>query len=250
MVGFDNEMSMHFYETKSELMLLRSPYVWTPHIHITNPLSAVLTALTQPLDEDTNPYWKTYIGRVYLEFIRCCTEGFIQSELNNRFSYWNPSKDVKKYLEPEVKLWCRLYRMLERLHTLSPFAQHPAIAFLDLILERELCVLNFPSRNMTATKAIPEIRHQNRCLQKLENPFPIGNTSKATHETVALAILEAGKNDLFRKEYYMPLVRARMSAVKSLDESHPNTIKQGGKIEYRGTKSKGKGKPKSRNLAQ
>lgn len=220
----------------------QTPSMTSPVFHSGNRtlLAHTLLMLSQPPDLNTNPYWQTDIGKVFLTSMRFCIELFIQAEFNNRFSFWNPSRKDKKFFQPEVDLWINLFRMLDRLSILDPDASYPAYTFYCVITEGKACLLNFNQGYTTKTPFILDIRRENRELRALNNPFEAGKSEESidTKKLFDLAISQSEKNDLFRKNFYMPFVRARMTAVTALAEKDTRMIGDGMKLEHRGYKGK------------
>ncbi len=211
-------------------LLLHSPYLLYSRSYLSNeyrPLYLVLDRLTG--EEYNQELLKTISGKELLTYRQLVAGEFIRQFLNSRFPYWQSSEKLKPLLNLELNLWITVLKMLKELQVLCPsfINCHFAIFFKALVVERKLIVLiGFDSEQSTIKGGIGLLQSQNRKLQGCENPFTRDEAPR-TWEFIQQAITIADQNDDFRREFYMPIVRARQKFVAYMQDEKFRIYKQG-----------------------
>jgi hypothetical protein len=193
----------------------------------------LLNVLSFLYDEDFDleiPKWE----RDEFNYRRLVITSVIKKEIHSKFKMKELNRKWTKVVDPEVELWRKTLTMLERLHTLGflPYP-HPAIALLGLIKEKALLMCNFSLTEYEIEgingreDAIAMWKRQNRQIQSLAiNPFDAEDYPH-TWKILNIAQEVANTSDQFRKSYFTPVVRARMTVVARIDKSQ-------GKLWYKG----------------
>jgi len=213
-----------------QAMYVPSPYILTPSVAEPAPLKMVMAALYDT-DEPDNPYWKTRIGSGFLTYRRCVLTHFWRSNFDSKFlgvRIPRQPKEARLIVKAEGVLWQSVLKLLERMQTLSFLGECSAILFGQIISEMALVMANFrfvSEGELGSTAYIKELQSQNLALQGLENPFGLTG-SPTTYQVVQKAIALGNSNDHFRKEYYMAVVKARMSFVSCLKSQKPRSYTQ------------------------
>ena len=142
---------------------------------------------------------------------------------------------MREHIDAEVAIWRAILRLLERLNTFG-IVPNPLLTFRHIIEERKLTLFICPreQRKIGATELIRAFQTENKQLQGLQNPF------SPDHAPITCCILDkaipfAEKMDGFRKDFYMEVVRERMSLVTMLKKEHPR-VSYNGRLEHRGRK--------------
>jgi hypothetical protein len=174
--------------------------------------------------------------RSLYDYRRLVIGRFTQKKINSKFKIKSLNRRWKKVVEPETELWSRTLTMLEGLHTLGylPYP-HPTLTFFALIKERALLLSNF-SLNEDLIDSINGkedfisfLQQQNRQIQALTNPF---QSEEYPHTWLIVNVAQkvADQLDPFRKNYFTPVVRARMSVIARINESKGKLLYKGKKI--------------------
>ena len=203
---------------QGQIIHLTSPYLIYPKpllLDAEASLQIVLTALFKEgrqLDLDNE---SAYL--ILLKYRDYIVGEFWRSTVNSQFDgIPKPNRTMRKSIETEARSWQKILLLLERLKTLGVI-EAPALRVKQIIDERALTLFNFfrGDGESGATKILQSWQGQNRRLEALENPFNCEN-SRVTSHVLNEAIAIANKNDIFRTEQYMPVVRARMASVALL----------------------------------
>lgn len=191
-------------------------------------------------DEIEGPHWQM---QAY-EYRRLVIGKFIKEELNSKFKMEQLNRRWSKEVAPEVTLWQRTLEMLERLHTLGalePLCRaglisypSPPFVLAALIKEKAFLMCNFSLTESTIDgitgkeTAIARWQKQNRQIQYMENPF---DPDEHPYTSLVLAIAQKTCNlcDQFKRKYFTPTIRARMTRIARLKDGK-------GKLSYKGKK--------------
>jgi len=174
------------------------------------------------IDNSNNPYWKTRIGSVFLDYQRCVISHFWRSGFDSKFiGVRTPRqpKEARQLIVAEAELWHSVLRLLERMQTLCFLWDHPAILLGQIIYEKALVMANVKyvgeGNEIGATKLMKQLQSQNRILEGLNNPFS-RTESPTTYRVIQKAINRADALPEFCKTFYMKVVKNRMSFVTCL----------------------------------
>jgi hypothetical protein len=207
----------------NKLLLVPSPYLITPVEVVSEPLAWLMAELWN-IDEDNprDPYWETTIGNAFLNYRRKVITHFWRTGYDSQFigaKIPRQQKDLRITIKAEAELWESVIRLLERMYTLCFLWNHPAILLGQIINEKALVMFNFAyfeeGKEIGATKRIKQFQSQNRSLEALDNPFK-SNEASITYQIIQKAIELADLRDGFRRDFYMKVVRNRMSLVACL----------------------------------
>lgn len=114
----------------------------------------------------------------------------------------------------EATLWNRILDLIQELFLVDPSGyEHPAIWFIEVLLEEKLCGLFIcaPDKNT----ALKNLQAENGQLWEKTNPFDEVETPH-TWKFIDRAITLAERSDQISKKYYSPLVRARQALTTHL----------------------------------
>lgn len=129
--------------------------------------------------------------------------------------------EIKQGVYLEADLFVALLNLVSETFLLEPHYGHPALWFMNVVLELEI-LPTFPTTGKTEHTA--RVRSQNKILLSPEsladNPFE----QPATKLLLNKAIHHALQKDRFRTTSYTPFVRARM-ALTSFVAAHPLFMK-------------------------
>ena len=233
--------------TNSPLWIARTPHLLLPSPYLLHPSPTYLLNDLYPLylalerltaEEDNQELLETQSGRELLRYRQLVAGEFMRRFVDSKFPHWEAAESMKSLLELELDLWISNFRMLERLQALNPlFAKpHFAILFGSLIVERKLMVLISicPDEPHAVKNYIALLQSQNRRLQGYENPFQKDRTPR-TWEVVEQVIATTEQNYSFRKEFYLPVVRARQKFVTYMKSERFRAYFQG-KLQKQGRK--------------
>lgn len=216
--------------------LLPNSYLILPSLCLVAPSPGYITAqllLSSLLDDLTS--WeanreliRTPTGRIVVGYRQFVAEEFYRRVIDSDFLIEKPGKKLEKTVGAEADLWVATLAMLERISILVPFMEHSAIDLYALISERALMVLvaTYSDGVVVAKEYIRNLQSQNRKLQGCENPFDRGEVPY-TWEIVQRAIALSDTNDCFRRNFYMPVVRARQKLVTRMKEDRVRVFYQG-----------------------
>ncbi len=220
--------------------------------NVSSELSFALDYLCSPKDLMTNPYWRTEIGDANLKLMRWVVGEFCRTEFDSRFYLYplpNRQKELREMVQATAKLWSKTLRCLERLHTMGRLQESVAIALYKLANEQpflfpmlfyydeqesmgaRLARLSLTGQRSGGNPYIKAIQMENQRLLSLEpgdKVFPPGYTQ----HFVDICFETADQFDQFRKDFYTPMVNARMRLVTVLRSHKPETF--GNKPEHRG----------------
>jgi len=145
------------------------------------------------------------------------------------------TKKFRKDWEPQAHLrgeiWCRMWLMLERLHSFNRLLQKPATLFYLLILEPSGLMgtgLAFPGQTpdemFNQAERIAFFQKQNAFLLNLDDDDDPFTPWTVAHLVTKTARAEANYSDRFRNQLYRPFVQSRMTYIKTLKYSKPITF--------------------------
>ncbi|MBD2099239.1 hypothetical protein H6F90_29690 [Trichocoleus sp. FACHB-591] len=222
---------------QGKIIHLTSPYLIYPNPLILDTeasLPIVLTALLEEgkqldLDNEGN-------CSILLRYRKYVVGEFWRNTVNSQFNAVpKPNRTLKKSVETEAKLWKKILLLLERLKTFGVI-DAPALKLKQIIDERALTLFNFfnDGGESGITRILQSWQAQNRRLEALDNPFGYEG-SRVTSYVLNEAIAKANKNDVFRTEQYMPVVRARMASVALLKEERARLF-EGKRMKRQGRK--------------
>ncbi len=89
------------------------------NISINQEAALSFQTLVNPVNLDTDPYWKSDIGILSLRYTRAIVRGFLRREVNKEFPLWEIKQQSKKgifQIEAEVKLWISTYNLINKLN--------------------------------------------------------------------------------------------------------------------------------------
>jgi len=149
----------------------------------------------------------------------------IRKKWDSKFYVPRLRGEIKQGVYLEADLFVALLNLISETFLLEPHYGHPALWFMNVVLELEFSP-TFPTTNGATDKTtrMARVRSQNKILLSPEsladNPFE----QSATKLLLNKAIHHALQKDRFRTTSYTPFVRARM-ALTSFVAAHPLFIK-------------------------
>ncbi|MBW4490771.1 MAG: hypothetical protein KME12_23605 [Trichocoleus desertorum ATA4-8-CV12] len=220
-----------------KIIHLTSPYLIYPNPLLLDTEACLPIVLTALLEEgkhlDVNNEGNCPILLKYRDYV---VGEFWRSTVNSQFNAIpKPNRTLKKSVEAETKLWQKILLLLERLKTFGVI-DAPALKFKQIVDERALTLFNFfnDGGDFAMTRILQSWQSQNRRLEALDNPFGYEG-SRVTSYVLNEAIAIANKNDVFRTQQYMPVVRARMAFVALLKKERARLF-EGEKMKRQGRK--------------
>ena len=171
---------------------------------------------------------------------------FYRVTFDDRLAFYNPRQSNKRYdfVKEEALLWQKTYKMLQALNSLDGKyilnrEEYWCDAFFALIKEKQLLlttISEYVKDEGTKTKLCQKIQSQNRELQYLNTPF-LPDT--ATCSIMKDVMIEYEKNQTLKKEFYNPMIDARMALVQSIINNRTASINYLGRrhVEQRGKKT-------------
>jgi hypothetical protein len=231
--------------TNSTNVWIPSPYLICPHPVLSSEeslLAECIRNLAFPPDYETDPYWETPVGHDFALTRQIVCGQFYRDFIDKNFQHYKMPrhwrKEVKKHFSSQAELMGQIWRIVK----LLPLSHNPRpLVFHEIILEQVLIFCHAwteeeGSKSPTATEWLKSQQGLNRKLQALKNPFD-PKVEPETWSFIEEARRTADRNNDFCSDY-RKLIRARMSMVTVLRESHPKKITQSGKSkENRGRKS-------------
>lgn len=202
----------------------------------------VADALVLPKEKIGDTYWKTPIGDVHLKLLAYTSAEFFRSEFDSTFENWQLPKgrrqgyrELKSLVAAEATLWAKTWHVMERLASIGKLPEVPIeldlpkeatipIWLYALVSEYELLMSMMDHIPEGESKSATDILHRrqsfNRSLQTLSNP----SKKHFTQIFLDSAIAAAEQYDQFRKNQFLPMVRARMTLTKILKEQGGRTF--------------------------
>jgi hypothetical protein len=210
----------------------------------------ILNSLVFPEGHDSDPFFETPLGDIYSKSCAYIAGEFYRIQFDSKSDLWRMprgrGKGYKQCLEQvaaEAKLWVKTWKALEYMESLGHLPNFPTPR--SLLLPRQslvplwlkmlvnefellmLCFHHVGENQPNGSAHLQRIKQsQNRLLQSLENPF----NKTYTHKFVQGAITCANRNDQFRTEFYMPMVRQRMKITADLKEQQVRSFNLKGKM--------------------
>ncbi|BAY12996.1 hypothetical protein NIES2098_61880 [Calothrix sp. NIES-2098] len=231
-------MSENLLFVPNPYVLVPSPYLIAPSaFQINNPLVILVAVFEEITSEEQNQdLIQTVTGRQLLQYHKAVVGEFYRQNIDAKFPHWKLKRNERAIIKPEVEIWKAVLTMLEQIHLLKPLTRYPALMLRDLILERNLMVLNFACLDgqVPVKNYLARLQQQNRKLRGSENPFA-REESPYAWEIITQAITFAKRDHQFRLKFYTPVVRARETFV-ALMKSEKYRIFNQGKIQRQGRK--------------
>jgi hypothetical protein len=155
---------------------------------------------------------KTELERARQEYQCFILAEIIRREWNSKFRVHNFRGPFRKWLDANGELWHQTFILVEKVFSVYPYLEHPAVWFTGVLFELE--VSTFLIEGGTTKKAsLEKFRCENKQLQDLGNPFQ----EECTRMLLESALKLAETSDVFRKNTYMPWVRSRMALASVLN---------------------------------
>jgi hypothetical protein len=181
---------------------------------IYSPWREVFFQISRPIEElgAMANFDRDYQSLVLAEIIR--------REWNSRFQVHNFRGDFGVWINAHGEFWHRTLLLIEKVFTVYPHFEHPAVWFAGVLFEREINGVLMAGMT-TKTNFLKKLRNQNAKLRvpddtgHSENPFEKDCTKALIDEAFRLA----SSSDRFRNDTYMPWLRSRM-ALASVNDRH------------------------------
>lgn len=195
-------------------LILPSPYLILPSfpslVNCNSKLfmAFVLNELTS--EEKNQDLIQIVTGKVLIRYHKLVVGEFYRQTIDFNFPYWKPNRKLKPIVQLEVNLWQSVFKMLENMFHRNSFIEIPEFSLYGLIRERELMVFiaSYTGGQLRVKDYLAMRQHQNRELQGCENPF---DQEKSPYTWVIMnsAIRIAERDEEFRNNFYMPIIRDR-----------------------------------------
>lgn len=195
-------------------LILQSPYLIfpsSPSLLYFDPklvLAYVLDDLSS--EEKKQDLIQIVTGKLLIRYHKLVVGEFYRQTIDANFPYWKPNRKLKPIIQLEVNLWQSVFKMLENMFYRNSFIEIPKFSLYKLIRERELMVFiaSYTGGQLRVKDYLAIRQHQNRELQGCENPFD-REKSPYTWGIMNSVIRIAERDDEFRKNFYMPVIRDR-----------------------------------------
>jgi hypothetical protein len=189
-----------------------------------------------------NPQYQQEHAKYLLLYIRHTTGVFLRSLDPQKYKNLYPierftTKPYKNLICLEAQLWGKIWQALLNLEPEYRHSETPAKIFHHIIQEAKLVLLISCPANIDRIPSVEDFlrSHQrpNQQLKKLLNPF-LQEESPYTWSFIEQIIMAASRSDRsFKKNYYNPLLKARVSFRDLLEHSKdPKTGKKLKRIGY------------------
>ena len=179
-------------------------------------------------------------GKLELKYRQLVVGEYYRKYIDFKYPDYKSGYIIKPQIKLEVELWHSVFKMLENMYTRQCISESPAFSIYKLILERELVMFITSSSggSIRSIDYLSTLTSQNRQLQGYENPFDKQKKSY-TGKIINIAISKADTDDEFRKNFYIPMVKARQrftSFIKNENGKNRSRIYINGKIQRQGRK--------------
>ncbi len=197
-------------------------------IETPTPWREIFCQLSHPDKRDTQ------MAKIDHEYQCMVIAELIRREWNSTFRVHSFRGDFKKWIDAHGDFWHCTFKMIEKVFSVYPNFEHPAVWFAGVLFEREINGLLFAGKT-TKIDVLQTLKNQNGKLKisgsgensdKAENPFE----KECTKKLIAQALKLADESDHFRKKTYMPWLRSRMALSTINDEGAQVFIEKEGRL--------------------